>query len=80
MDAPERVSVMGVLALPDEGEMPTVPADGVPEQPVPPVPETAMVKVDVSPPPEILMLPLVAPGVVGLNRIYNGNVLNVVPV
>ena len=80
VEPPVSVSVMGVPELPDEGDMPAVPADGVPLHPVAPVPVTAIATDDDKPAPEIDIVPEYADEAVGLNLRYSGKSVSVVPV
>ena len=48
---------MGVLPLAEDGEIPALPADGVPEHAVAPVPETAIDTDEDRPAPDIVMVP-----------------------
>ena len=64
---PDTLSVIPVVVPADEGVIDAVPAVGVPEQIAEPVPDTGILTVLARPPPVIVMFPLTAPALVGLN-------------
>ncbi len=78
--APESVSVIAVAELPDEGEAPAVPAEGVAEHAAAPLPETATVTADERPPPVIVTLPEYEVTAVGVKRTNTATLVTLFPV